>query len=271
MGTIVFEPPSKEDMQYLTACDNAQCQWKVHCYRYAMFINHKTNKAMVKTREFLDGDCEFFVEYPELEALDGDYWEAHQANEEDVYENGVFSVCPECEGDTVNRKGGICTACKGTGFIVTEETKPDLKLAEDPELKLDDTKALYVFVYGTLQIGKGNDTRYDSVRVGVWPAIAFGKLYNGPGYPFAQFIDPTERGDKPIIRGELHAYKDVEQTLKRLDALEGFRSEGDTSNLYERIEIMVSAQFSDKARQVKAWAYEKKNVFGSEHIIGGRW
>ncbi len=122
-----------------------------------------------------------------------------------------------------------------------------------------------VFVYGTLLSGMSNHDRYCGDALTIEPAVTTGRLYHLPyGFP-AMFDSPDGQ-----VFGEVMSFPDIEQTLERLDRLEGYRA-GDDQSHYIRIKKAVLIQNRNFS---SAWMYiYPKNRFDHDFtsIPSGCW
>lgn len=112
-----------------------------------------------------------------------------------------------------------------------------------------------VFVYGTLRQGECNYNRLlADVATEVQPAfLADAEMYSGPGFPY------VVRGNGNVV-GEVISFDDYDETLQRLDWLEGFRGEG-MNNHYDRVLVTVT---TEAGVSIEAWTYFAGRRFDSE-------
>lgn len=109
---------------------------------------------------------------------------------------------------------------------------------------------LPVFVYGTLRNGLGN---YLSILNGNTlreePAVLRdAEMRDGGGCPF---VNLTGSGQ---VTGEvMHLNPDtIEDTMRRLDRLESYRGPNNPSNMYERVQVVVT---HPDGSSTEAWTY----------------
>lgn len=121
-----------------------------------------------------------------------------------------------------------------------------------------------VFVYGTLRKGESRSSiMAEAAKGNMETAVVQGTLYDHGAYPGFR---PEGRG---IVVGEFYRCADIANTLKRLDAIEGFASYDDgQEGLYHRAVLSVTTEKGEKW----AWAYIT-NIPTSEEIIieSGDW
>jgi len=114
-----------------------------------------------------------------------------------------------------------------------------------------------VFVYGTLKRGHGNWHHFlkdDAAFVGHAITVKEFSMIAG-GFPVVLDCD----GNRGQIKGEVYDVDD--ETLRRLDGLEGFRGEGDPTNMYDR-----------KLTEVQIWDGKALiNATVGIYIGAGRW
>lgn len=99
-----------------------------------------------------------------------------------------------------------------------------------------------VFVYGTLKNGEGNNHLLDDsafIGAAVTDTAEYSMLDGG--FPV---VLPAETGGLAVA-GEIWEVDD--QTLVRLDRLEGYRGEGNPTNMYDRkvISVKINGQRMD--------------------------
>lgn len=132
-----------------------------------------------------------------------------------------------------------------------------------------------VFVYGTLKKGFANHDRiFTGCNIKIKPAWTYGKLY-GLKWGFPAMLDLGEYlvGPDSInkVYGELVEFDD-QAILKKIDRLEGFRSNGSRSNFYMREIVTV---YINDDQPLQAWIYlltkNKVNEIGGTIIPTGRW
>lgn len=122
-----------------------------------------------------------------------------------------------------------------------------------------------VFVYGTLKQGQGN--YHIACQAGqhtVTPAILDGHQLHDLG-PFPAVV----RGEG-TVHGQLLDYGEgINQALKGLDMLEGFRGEGHPANLYNRVQATV---ISLGGKPVSCWVYVyARPLARPRHLPAGHW
>ncbi|MBS4025856.1 MAG: gamma-glutamylcyclotransferase [Clostridia bacterium] len=110
-------------------------------------------------------------------------------------------------------------------------------------------KGIKVFVYGTLMKGFGNHRQIEEQLIGLRPGKVKGELYHlSAGYPALRFGEGT-------VIGELLTLSDPQQTLAKLDWLEGY-SGNNGSNLYNRVEVEVSTDTGTEKAYCYIWSEE---------------
>jgi gamma-glutamylcyclotransferase (GGCT)/AIG2-like uncharacterized protein YtfP len=120
-----------------------------------------------------------------------------------------------------------------------------------------------VFVYGTLKRGFSRFRLAPLVRLRrrVEPAELPGTLYDLGTYPGLRL-----EGEGNVY-GEIHLFSDIEQALRVLDMVEGYR-EGRPS-LFQR--VLVEAR-DRRGRRRPCWAYVyAKPVDDSRRLVSGLW
>ncbi|WP_034850096.1 gamma-glutamylcyclotransferase family protein [Clostridium hydrogeniformans] len=109
----------------------------------------------------------------------------------------------------------------------------------------------YLFVYGSLRDGFFNFDKYlkDEIISRKLGKIK-GTLYHMPnkGYP------AVLNGDEEII-GEVIEVKNWDKNLKALDDMEGYISEGNKDNEYNRELLDIEIIDNNKGEKVKAFSY----------------
>jgi len=91
----------------------------------------------------------------------------------------------------------------------------------------------YVFVYGSLKTGGYFSKKFDSYRRGVWEARVKGILYDLGSYPGLVL------GGENYVYGELHYYDSLQEVIRELNWIEGYRGRGDSSNLYNLLSTEI--------------------------------
>jgi gamma-glutamylcyclotransferase (GGCT)/AIG2-like uncharacterized protein YtfP len=89
----------------------------------------------------------------------------------------------------------------------------------------------HVFVYGTLKKGIHNHRLLTHAKFIGYAITDQGYRLVAGGFPIVL------EGGNFAVKGEVYEVDDA--TLERLDQLEGYRAEGDPSNLYDRRSIVV--------------------------------
>lgn len=120
-----------------------------------------------------------------------------------------------------------------------------------------------VFVYGTLRQGESRSSIMAEAADGnMEPATVRGTLYDHGAYPGLRV-----QGKGNVV-GEFYRCKDIANTLKRLDEIEGFASYDDHEGLYHRAVLSITTEGGERW----AWAYIT-NLPTSEEIIieSGDW
>ena len=123
-------------------------------------------------------------------------------------------------------------------------------------------ESLPVFVYGTLKRGEERERLWPNKPRKVEIATTLGKLYDLGPYP------GLVEGDD-VVEGELWhlAPEDVDETLRALDAVEGFLPEG--TNLFERRVVKCR---NAAGQMLKAYAYfyaQPANLAGKTALRSG--
>jgi gamma-glutamylcyclotransferase (GGCT)/AIG2-like uncharacterized protein YtfP len=116
-----------------------------------------------------------------------------------------------------------------------------------------------VFVYGTLKRGHGNWFHFlkdDAAFVGHAITVKEFSMIAG-GFPVVLDCD----GNRGQIKGEVYDVND--KTLSALDGLEGFRGEGDPTNMYDR--KLTDVQIWDG----KALITEAVGIYIGSHRFAG--
>jgi len=105
-----------------------------------------------------------------------------------------------------------------------------------------------VFVYGTLMRDFGGNWILEGNFLSWEKATAKGTMFSMGGFPMCDMRDESN-----IVRGEVYEIdlRRWEQTLARLDQLEGYRP-GSNYMLYERILVEVTTESGEKKQ---AWVY----------------
>lgn len=130
----------------------------------------------------------------------------------------------------------------------------------------------YLFVYGSLRDGFFNFDKYLAGKVisRELGKVSEGKLYHMPnkGYP------ALLKGDASII-GEIIEVKNFDSLINDLDGMEGFISEGNPENEYNR--ELLEVTLIDSNKKVNAYTYvynmNDKHEFDKHaiHIHHGDW
>jgi gamma-glutamylcyclotransferase (GGCT)/AIG2-like uncharacterized protein YtfP len=107
-------------------------------------------------------------------------------------------------------------------------------------------KSGYVFVYGTLKVGGALAWQFDHVRLNSQKAQFEGTLLNLG--PFPAVVPYPGR----TVCGELHEYGDIDNIIEHMDSVEGYVGPGHRNNLFERREVIVTAE---DGKEVKAIIY----------------
>ncbi|HOC94199.1 MAG TPA: gamma-glutamylcyclotransferase [bacterium] len=127
----------------------------------------------------------------------------------------------------------------------------------------------HIFVYGTLMRGMSNHNRFSGDALTIEPAVTTGRLYHLPyGFP-AMFDAPDGQ-----VFGEVMTFPDFQETLNRLDYLEGYRPSG-TSHY---VRVSKSVTILSKREITTAWVYiypksrlEDIRRVGGKLVRDGRW
>jgi len=91
-----------------------------------------------------------------------------------------------------------------------------------------------------------NHDRFCGDAVTIEPAVTTGRLYHLP-YGFPAMFDAS---DGRVI-GEVMSFQDIEDTLRRLERLEGYRPEGECHYL----RIQKSATLLSENIKIPVWVY----------------
>ncbi len=129
-------------------------------------------------------------------------------------------------------------------------------LAYENGLKLDFDKCRYVFVYGTLKQGYGNNYLLSNAKLISDKAYTVDKfeLYD-VGFPYAKFSNSK---DSAVLKGELYELDSIE-TFRDLDNLEGY------PHHYRRKMIKVIYKDKDgKWKKALAWIYYTNKPCGDK-------
>lgn len=111
-----------------------------------------------------------------------------------------------------------------------------------------EVKNIKVFVYGTLKEGFRNHYLLSELK-GLKNIFVKGTLYSIEGVDYPAFID----GGDFDIQGEV--YEVDQDTLSKLDELEGFFEMNHVSNLYERKEMMAYDGNNQELYVVSVYVY----------------
>jgi gamma-glutamylcyclotransferase (GGCT)/AIG2-like uncharacterized protein YtfP len=107
-----------------------------------------------------------------------------------------------------------------------------------------------VFVYGTLKRSQGNYRHFLSDQIFVGSAITVPRYSMiAGGYPVLLDVD----GNRSDVVGEVFDVDDM--ALQRLDGLEGYRGEGQMSNMYDRKVIAVKVWTGSELLETEANIY----------------
>ena len=120
-----------------------------------------------------------------------------------------------------------------------------------------------VFVYGTLRQGESRSSIMDEASEGLMePASVRGTLYDHGAYPGLR-----AEGEGNVV-GEFYRCKNITDTLRRLDEIEGFSSYDDHEGLYHRAVLKVKTKEGERW----AWTYITNLSTSGENIIeSGDW
>ena len=163
----------------------------------------------------------------------------------------------------------------------------------------EDRPLLRLFVYGTLKRGYGNHEAFCRGHCGLRDARVWGRLCEGPGFPFLQVpgedilargtaaaaedvatqarfarlaasrasLAASSSSDRPWgpVHGELLYFDDPKSRLDAIDSLEGFVPGGQC--LYHRVLVPVAVG----AATVTAWTYVAAGRVSGRRILSGRW
>ena len=126
----------------------------------------------------------------------------------------------------------------------------------------------HVFVYGSLKRGEPLYLLEDlmDLRLEVLPARVQGaRLYNLG--PFPGMILESNAG---VVMGEIHRFRQMKTVLEILDEVEEYYGEGDSNNLYRRVQH--EAELLDEVRTITCWLYEYVGPLdGAQLLEGGIW
>lgn len=124
----------------------------------------------------------------------------------------------------------------------------------------------YIFVYGSLRVGGHFSHNFDEDRVSVRPAKVDGELYDLHSFPGLIL------GDKGVVHGELHLYKDFHFVVRHVDYIEGYYKRNDDNNLYNKGTVEVE---TEDGKKVKAIVYtlntHRVSIEGCEIVEDGVW
>ena len=133
---------------------------------------------------------------------------------------------------------------------------------------------LPVFVYGTLRHGHGN---YRGILAGntereAEATIDGAVMTTNGGFPYVYFDDE----DGGTVYGELMWLRasNIDDTMRRLDRLEGYRADNPEFSLYLRVKVTVTV--SETGEQVEAWMYTPSGGKNSRaanlpRVVTGDW
>ncbi len=133
-------------------------------------------------------------------------------------------------------------------------------------MRTSTTASYPFFVYGTLRPGENNYQRLlaDVSSLERRATLAGASMYAGPGFPY------VARGGVGVVTGDLIWVNDYDQTLRRLDQLEGFRGP-EADNHYDRA---LAEVVTDSGEPVAAWVYFAGNLARTDatrRIESGDW
>lgn len=132
----------------------------------------------------------------------------------------------------------------------------------------------YLFVYGSLREGFFNFDKYLDGKVvsNKLGKIPSGTLYHMPNKGYPALIKSPNQGE---ILGEVIEVKDFDTLIKDLDKMEGFISENNPNNEYNR--ELLEITLIDSNEKVYAYTYvynmNDKDIFDKHavHITHGDW
>lgn len=99
--------------------------------------------------------------------------------------------------------------------------------------------ARHIFVYGTLKENRGSSHNFDGVREEVHNGKIAGAMYDINGNFPGVVPSPYE-----TVYGEVHKYNEdhLEEVIKHMDMIEGYRGPKHPDNLYNREEVEVELE-----------------------------
>ncbi len=135
-------------------------------------------------------------------------------------------------------------------------------------------KRINLFVYGSLREGFFNYEKYLKGNVAETKAakLANMKLYHMPykGYPAIMFGKDTLIGEIMVLHEESY-----EETMRAMDEMEGFISEGNPENEYHKVILEVENQETNEKEPCFVYFYnkDKDELFDSSaiYIPHGDW
>jgi gamma-glutamylcyclotransferase (GGCT)/AIG2-like uncharacterized protein YtfP len=139
-------------------------------------------------------------------------------------------------------------------------------------IAIGNPKISAVFVYGTLKRGEQRGSRWPRAALRIQPAWVFGELYDLGPYPALVPNLGLAAADHRIL-GELWELTpdDMPETLRVLDAIEGYSNAAD--DLYSRqvVEVHCGIQTGSDEQQVKkafTYFYARRSELRVEQRIG---
>jgi len=128
------------------------------------------------------------------------------------------------------------------------------------------TRVTTLFVYGTLLRGAPNHGRYCIDALTIEPASTAGRLYDLLG-GFPCMVNSV----LGTTYGEAMTFPDIDETLARLDVLEGYRPDSPGRSLFLR--RVQTVTLLESGETVPAYCYRWRGLLpeGAVHIPSGRW
>ena len=128
-------------------------------------------------------------------------------------------------------------------------------------------KRINLFVYGSLREGFFNYEKYLTGKVArkYDARIANMKLFHMPykGYPAIMFGKDTIKGEIMVLREECY-----EETMKAMDEMEGFISEGNPENEYHKVILEAENLHTNQKELCYVYFYNKdRDLLFDENAI----
>lgn len=125
-------------------------------------------------------------------------------------------------------------------------------------------KTDYFFVYGTLKKGGSFASEFDSFRVYSKAATIKGfELFNLGWFP------GIVKGNGEVI-GELHEYKNLDFVKQRIDNIEGYSEDYESSSLFLRRRVTAITENGEKV-EANAYLFNRSIPNEAKKIENGVW